>query len=48
LAQPENAGFWSSDGKDFDADVMALERLADSGMLRDDATAVCVKILEVL
>ena len=48
LAKPENAGFWSAGGKDFDADVAALERLAASGTLRDDATGVCVKIKELL
>ena len=45
LAQPENNNFWSMDGKDFEADVAALERLAESGMLRDDATGVCFKIM---
>ena len=44
LAQPENATFWSQDGKDFEADVAALERLAESGTLRDDATGICLKI----
>lgn len=44
LTQPEHAGFWSPDGKDFNADVAALERLAESGTLRDDATGICLKI----
>jgi serine phosphatase RsbU (regulator of sigma subunit) len=44
LAQPENADFWSPGGKDFDADVAALERLAASGTLRDDASAVCIHV----
>ena len=44
LAQPENADFWSPNGKDFEADVAALKRLAKSGTLRDDATGVCLKI----
>ena len=44
LAQPENANFWSPNGKDFEADVAALKRLAKSGTLRDDATGVCLKI----
>ena len=44
LAQPENAGFWSTDGKDFDTDVAALKKLAESGRLRDDATGICLKI----
>ena len=45
LAKPENAAFWSSEGRDFAADVAALERLAQSGRLRDAATGVCLKIL---
>ena len=48
LAQPDNANFWSPDGKDFEADVAALERLAESGMLRDDATGLCFKIMDVM
>ena len=44
LAQPENADFWSPDGKDFEADVAALEKLAVGGRLRDDATGICLKI----
>ena len=44
LTKPENAGFWSPEGTDFDADVAALERLGESGRLRDDATGVCLKI----
>ena len=48
LAQPENNNFWSSDGKDFEADVAALERLAESGTLRDDATGICLKIKGLL
>jgi len=44
LVQYANDAFWSPDGKDFDADVAALDRLGASGMLRDDATAVCLKI----
>jgi len=47
LAQPENADFWSPGGKDIDADVASLERLAGLGPLRDDATAVCLKIREL-
>ena len=47
LAQPENADFWSPGGKDIDADVAALERLAGIGPLRDDATAICLKIREL-
>ena len=46
LTQPENADFWSSEGKDFEADFEALEKLAESGRLRDDATGVCLKINE--
>ena len=48
LAQPENNNFWSPDGKDFEADVAALERLAESGTLRDDATGVCFKIMDLM
>lgn len=44
LGQPENANFWSPDGKDFDASVTALERLAKNGTLRDDASGVCFQI----
>ena len=44
LAQPENADFWSLEGKNFDADVAALERLAGSCKLRDDATGICLKV----
>ena len=44
LAQQEKADFFSSDGTDFDAAVAALGRLTESGILRDDATAVCLKI----
>lgn len=43
LVRPEHAGFWSPDGN-FNADVTALERLAESGTLRDDATAVCLNV----
>ena len=44
LNQPENANFWSQNGKDFDADVAALEELASKGNLKDDATGLCFKI----
>ena len=47
LAQPENAGLWSPNGLDFDADVAALERLAENGNLHDDASGVCLKVLRV-
>ena len=47
LTQPENKDFWSREGKDFDADVAALEMLAGSGKLRDDATGVSLKIKEM-
>lgn len=47
LAQPENADFWSQDGLDFDADVASLEKLAESGTLRDDATGICIKVNEL-
>ncbi|MHC1758962.1 MAG: SpoIIE family protein phosphatase [Negativicutes bacterium] len=44
LVQPENAGLWSPGGRIFDADVTALERLAESGGLRDDATGICLQV----
>ena len=44
LAQQGKTEFCSPDGSDFDADVAALVRLASSGVLRDDATGVCLKI----
>ncbi len=44
LSQPENVAFWSPGGKEFDADVAALERLAQSGRLRDDATGICIRV----
>lgn len=44
LNQQENANFWSPDGKDFEADVAALEQLASKGDLHDDATGICLKI----
>ena len=44
LLQQENAGFFSPDGKDFDGDVAALQRLAESKTLRDDATGVCIRV----
>jgi len=47
LAQMENTGFWSPNGLDFDADVAALERLAENGNLHDDASGVCLKVLRV-
>ena len=48
LAQPENEGLLSADGKDFEGDVGALERLMESGKLRDDATGICLKVTGVL
>ena len=44
LAQPEHAGFWSPDGKDFATDVASLERLAEGRGLRDDASGICLVI----
>ncbi len=46
LTRPENARFWSPYGKDVDTAVAALEKLAGSGTLRDNATGVCLKIKE--
>ena len=48
LAQAENAVFCSQLGKDFDDNVTLLEKLAEEGKLRDDATAVCLKISSLL
>ena len=47
LAQLENAAFFSPLGKGFDDDVAALEKLAESDRLRDDATGVCLKIMKL-
>jgi PAS domain S-box-containing protein len=47
LAQPENADVLSPSGKNFDADVAALKRLAESSRLRDDATGICLKVREL-
>jgi serine phosphatase RsbU (regulator of sigma subunit) len=44
INQFENADFWSPDGKDFEADVAALEQLAKTGNLKDDATGLCFRI----
>jgi len=44
LEKPENASYWVADGKDVDAHVKSLEKLAESGRLRDDATGICMKI----
>lgn len=48
LSQPEHVDFWSSAGRGFDSDVAALERVAWSRILRDDATGVCLKIMQEL
>ena len=45
MNKKENAGFFSLDGKDFDAHVAALEQLASEGSLRDDATGMCLKVI---
>ncbi len=47
LVQPENATFSAALGKDFDADVAALEKLAEGARLRDDATGVCLKLMDL-
>ena len=44
LEQPEYKNFWTPDGRDFYADVAALEHLAETGELRDDATGLCFRI----
>ena len=44
LAQAGSAGGCSIFGNDFDADVTALEKMAEENRLKDDATAVCLKI----
>ena len=36
--------FWSPDGKDFEADVAALEKVVEDGDLHDDATGLCFRI----
>jgi PAS domain S-box-containing protein len=48
LNQPENSGLWSPDGKDFAADMASLQKIAENGMLRDDASGVCLKIKALL
>ncbi len=44
LAQTEHDGCRPVGGKDFDAAVAALEQMAESGGLRDDATGICLRI----
>ena len=44
LAKAECSAFVSVLGQDFDADVTALEKMAERGGLRDDATGVCLTI----
>ena len=44
LAQPEHVDFFATAGSVFDDEVAALEQLAVSGSLRDDATGICLKI----
>jgi PAS domain S-box-containing protein len=48
LAQLENAGIFALDGKDIDAHVTALKKLAEGENLRDDATGICLKIDKLL
>ena len=44
LARPDFSDFWSSEGQDFKADLAGLRQLKRSGLLRDDATGVCLKL----
>ena len=48
LAKPEYVGFFSENGKSFESDIAALEKLAESGMLSDDGTGVCLKIVKIV
>ena len=48
LDRPENTGFLSLDGKDLESDAAALQRLAESGKLRDDATGLCLRVRQLL
>ena len=47
LARPENSGFWPSQNGNFDNRIVALEGLAGSGQMRDDASGVCIKIRQL-
>ena len=44
LAEPGNAACWSPDRQDFAADVAALQKMTESGMLKDDATGISIRI----
>ena len=44
LAEPGNAACWSPDRQDFTADVAALQKMTESGMLKDDATGISIRI----
>lgn len=44
LSRPDFADFWSQGGKDFEADLAGLRQLERSGLLRDDATGVCLQV----
>ena len=44
LAEPGNAAYWSPDRKDFISDVAALQKMTESGMLKDDATGISIRI----
>ena len=44
LSRPENSGFWPYQNENFDNRIVALEGLATSGQMRDDASGICIKI----
>ncbi len=44
MVRADNDRLWPIGGADFDASLTALQRLADEGALRDDATAICLHI----
>jgi serine phosphatase RsbU (regulator of sigma subunit) len=48
LSQPQSEFSWSPGGKEFATDLAALEQLAESGTLRDDASAICLQIKKFL
>lgn len=45
LFRPEFSGLWSSGGQDFEIALATLRQIEASGLLRDDATGVCLKLV---
>jgi PAS domain S-box-containing protein len=48
LLQPQSDFSWSPERKEFATDTAALEQLAESGTLHDDASAICLQIKKFL